>query len=219
MARPKDNYEPKKKELLKIALELFINRGYENTTITQIMKAAGLTKAGMYHYFSSKEEILDEAIRSIVEQDNNNLLLDIQGLDAEEKMLRFIKGNAIPSNLMRQLLKIKQNDDSSIAAYRIRECTIHASVPIMEDIILEGIEQGIYQIDFPRQTAEFLILLGKALVEPRILPAADHDENQSRVLAYVQLIEKWLTPPEKHLTDMRAVFFEDIVGENISEKE
>ena len=214
MARPSDNYEPKKKVLLKIALDLFIEKGYENTTITQIMKMAGLTKAGMYHYFSSKEEILEEAIRFVVEQENSTLCRNMKRLSVEEKMICFIKGNTVPSGFMRQLQCIKKNIDTSYAAYRIREQTLHASIPIMENILFEGIDQGVYQVDYPRQAAEFLILLGQALVEARILPVADYGEIQSRINAYVQLIAKWLTPSEKHLTDIRNIFFEEITTED-----
>lgn len=212
MARPNDKYEPKKKALLKIALALFIEKGYDNTTITQIMKAAGLTKAGMYHYFSSKEDILESALQMVIEQENSSLCSSMQGLNAEEKMLCFIKGNAVPSSFMQQLNCIKQNTDTSYTAYRIREQTLHASIPIMEAILLEGIKQNVYQVDYPRQTAEFLILLGKALTEPSVLPAASLQETQDRINAYVQLIEKWLSPSEKHLADIRDILFKEIAA-------
>ncbi len=146
MARPNNNYKPKKKELLRIALDLFIEKGYENTTITEIMKAAGLTKAGMYHYFSSKEEMLDEAISSIIEQDISNLRREMLKLSVEEKMILFTKGTATLSDLMQKLLNIKQSTDASYAAYRIREKTIHANIPVLEEIIIEGNELGIYNI-------------------------------------------------------------------------
>lgn len=212
MARPNDNYEPKRKELAKIALDLFIENGYENTSITQIMKAAGLTKAGMYHYFSSKEEILDEAINPIIEKDISNTRGEMQGLTVEEKMILFTKGTASPSALMQQLLNIKQSADASYAAYRIREKMLHAQIPLMEEIIIEGNELGIYKIEYPRQTAEFLVLLGKAIVEPHILPNAEGEESLKRVKAYLQLIQRWITPSEHHFEDIKNTILDEITG-------
>ncbi|MCC8122994.1 MAG: TetR/AcrR family transcriptional regulator [Oscillospiraceae bacterium] len=214
MARPNNNYKPKKKELLRIALDLFIEKGYENTTITEIMKAAGLTKAGMYHYFSSKEEMLDEAISSIIEQDISNLRREMLKLSVEEKMILFTKGTATLSDLMQKLLNIKQSADASYAAYRIREKTIHANIPVLEEIIIEGNELGIYNIEYPKQAAEFLVLLGRAIVEPHILPDADREEAQKRAAAYLQLIQRWLIPPAQHFVDIQTVIFEEITGEN-----
>ena len=48
----------KREEIYEKALELFIARGYDQTPLSQIAKALGITKAGLYYYFSSKEELL-----------------------------------------------------------------------------------------------------------------------------------------------------------------
>jgi AcrR family transcriptional regulator len=48
----------RREEIYETALRLFIEAGYDNTPISRIAKALGLTKAGLYHYFSSKEELL-----------------------------------------------------------------------------------------------------------------------------------------------------------------
>ena len=37
---------------------MFVANGYDQTALSQIAKALGLTKAGLYHYFSSKEDLL-----------------------------------------------------------------------------------------------------------------------------------------------------------------
>ena len=48
----------KREEIYEKALELFIAKGYDQTPLSQIAKALGITKAGLYYYFSSKEELL-----------------------------------------------------------------------------------------------------------------------------------------------------------------
>jgi AcrR family transcriptional regulator len=48
----------KREEIYKKALELFIAEGYEETPLSRIAQALNLTKAGLYHYFKSKEELL-----------------------------------------------------------------------------------------------------------------------------------------------------------------
>ncbi len=45
-------------EVLRAALELFAAQGYANTSVQQIVEAAGVTKGAMYHYFSSKDDLL-----------------------------------------------------------------------------------------------------------------------------------------------------------------
>jgi AcrR family transcriptional regulator len=49
-------------ELLDAALAVFADRGYRATTLDQVAEAAGVTKGTIYHYFSTKEELLLRAI-------------------------------------------------------------------------------------------------------------------------------------------------------------
>jgi TetR/AcrR family transcriptional regulator, cholesterol catabolism regulator len=48
----------RREEIFEKSMELFISEGYDNTPVSQIAKALNLTKAGLYHYFRSKEELL-----------------------------------------------------------------------------------------------------------------------------------------------------------------
>lgn len=68
MARPADNHENKKRELLAVAEKLFIVKGYEQTSIDDILKESGISKGGFYHYFKSKDEILSESINNIIDE-------------------------------------------------------------------------------------------------------------------------------------------------------
>ena len=45
-------------QICSTALEMFIADGYSQTPLSRIASAVGLTKAGLYHYFKSKEELL-----------------------------------------------------------------------------------------------------------------------------------------------------------------
>ncbi|RRR95801.1 TetR/AcrR family transcriptional regulator [Glycomyces terrestris] len=45
-------------EVLRAALALFAEQGYANTSVQQIVQAAGVTKGAMYHYFTSKDDLL-----------------------------------------------------------------------------------------------------------------------------------------------------------------
>lgn len=45
-------------EALAVALKLFTERGYDNTPMSVVADALGLTKAGVYHHFESKEHLL-----------------------------------------------------------------------------------------------------------------------------------------------------------------
>ena len=206
MARPNKNFEPQREKLIKIAFDLFVEQGYENTVITQIMQKAGLTKAGMYHYFASKEEILNAAVDYSIAKDVEQLREALKPLCVEDKMLHIIKGSASPSELIKQMVQIKYKNKDSYAAYLIRERIIHAYIPVMEEILQEGIDEGTYKVEYPYPAAEFLVLMGKAIVEPNILPEVNMETRRLRMHAFLQLMMGWLCPSAAHAEDVVALF-------------
>lgn len=50
--------EEKRQELLNAAEKLFCARGYEGTSVQDILTAAGMSKGGFYHHFASKEDVM-----------------------------------------------------------------------------------------------------------------------------------------------------------------
>ncbi len=63
--------------LRELALQLFAEQGYEKTSLREIAERLGVTKAALYYYFKSKEDI----VRSLVE----DYMAEIDGLIAWAK--------------------------------------------------------------------------------------------------------------------------------------
>ncbi|MCX5202228.1 TetR/AcrR family transcriptional regulator [Streptomyces sp. NBC_00237] len=51
---------PVPQRLLAAATRLFAERGYDRTSVQEIVEAAGVTKGALYHYFGSKDDLLHE---------------------------------------------------------------------------------------------------------------------------------------------------------------
>ena len=58
--------EERKKEILMIARKLFAEKGYDQTSINDILKIIEIAKGTFYYYFTSKEELLEEIIMQII---------------------------------------------------------------------------------------------------------------------------------------------------------
>ena len=67
--------ENTKEKILEVATNLFLTKGYEQTTISDIINGLdGLTKGAIYHHFESKEDIFEAVVKNIGLQ--NKLIFD-----------------------------------------------------------------------------------------------------------------------------------------------
>lgn len=82
----------KKLEICEKAMELFCERGYDNTPMSHIAKALDASKAILYHYFSNKEELLFSIIDYQMEKYLSPILDHAASIaDPEERLHYFIK--------------------------------------------------------------------------------------------------------------------------------
>lgn len=68
MRKTKEDAEETKNSILKVAVEIFFKYGYENATLEQISKAAGVTRGAVYWHFENKQNLFKCTIQSILEE-------------------------------------------------------------------------------------------------------------------------------------------------------
>lgn len=125
MARKKEpqRVDLNRERIVKVAKELFLQNGVENTKIADVAKQAGMSKSTLYVYFERKEEILDcislEAMRYLLEQLKNNIpnTAEKQGSTFHEQYLGVCHTllefkNSYPLNFELIIREIKVDDES-----------------------------------------------------------------------------------------------------------
>ncbi|MDE7219415.1 MAG: TetR/AcrR family transcriptional regulator [Oscillospiraceae bacterium] len=171
MARNKYPEETVEK-ILKAAQRLFLEKGYEQTTIQDIVdQLGGLTKGAVYHHFKSKEEIMD-AITTKMFMDGNPFekvrgRTDLNGL---EKMKEVVRLTQEPdwSSLSRQSMPLLKNPRLLAKAIEDNQTIV---TPLWLELIEEGMADGSIRTEYPREVAELLTLLDTLWMAPTIFPA------------------------------------------------
>jgi TetR/AcrR family transcriptional regulator len=74
------DYDDKRRAILATATELFAEHGYDRSSIAEVAKACGVSKALLYHYYTSKEVLLHD----IIEHHLTRLLVAIEAADEAE---------------------------------------------------------------------------------------------------------------------------------------
>jgi AcrR family transcriptional regulator len=72
--------------------QLFRDRGFDATSVSDIARALGLTKAGLYHHFESKETLLFEIMMFGLDKVRDEVIVPVRGIrDPEERLRQLIQ--------------------------------------------------------------------------------------------------------------------------------
>lgn len=163
--------------ILDASQRLFLERGYDNTTIQDIVdELGGLTKGAVYHHFKSKEEIID-AVGDRMFFENNPFesvrnRSDLNGLQKLREAIRINQADSARSNMNIQMIPIMKNP-------RILTGMIDSNrriiTPYFLELIREGNEDGSIHTDYDREIAELIPLLTSLWLLPSVFPAGKED--------------------------------------------
>lgn len=177
MARNK-HPEITEQRILDSAYKLFVKKGWENTTIQDIIDDLGdLTRGAFYHHFKSKEDIIDAVTSRIFISDNPFEIVEkdhsTNGLDKLKKVLVLFLTN---ENNIELLIKLPPTvrDSPQLIAKQVDECkTVLA--PYFEKLIVDGVNDGSINVKYPKQIAEMFSYLITLWVSPQY---ANPDETE-----------------------------------------
>ena len=87
----KESKEKRINDITDAAMEIFLKKGYENTTMESIAKKAGISKGGLYHHFKSKDMILMFVNQKISENIGKVIYASMEMPSVKEGLLFFIE--------------------------------------------------------------------------------------------------------------------------------
>jgi AcrR family transcriptional regulator len=148
----------RRREIINKASELFLSKGYDQTSVNEIVEELQIAKGTFYHYFKSKEEILREILEESVESYSGKIKEDLYGISGAGSKMRFIlKKLLLPNSTEQSAIEIE--DDENAKMHQILEKKFYEKFhPIITQIIEEGIEEGIFDIIHPIEITEILLM-------------------------------------------------------------
>lgn len=180
------------KRILDVAEELFMTRGYERTTMADIVDGlGGLTKGAVYHHFKSKEDIFeavfDRANRPVIERIEH--IMGDRSLTGHQKLLALDAASSDgPSAEMWRAMRLSA-DPVRHARILAREYAdvIETAHRYIEPVIREGIADGSIACAHPREAAEAMMLLSNLWVVPLFCPLTEEAEYGRRVEVFMDI--------------------------------
>ncbi|MBA3238229.1 MAG: TetR/AcrR family transcriptional regulator [Parachlamydiaceae bacterium] len=181
-------------EIIKTARDLFLAKDYDKTTMQDFMNHLGIAKGTIYHYFKSKEELLEAVIEDIVNQHFEKVQILIQETkgNALEKIQALVtEGSKVPATSVLGQLHERGNEAMHT---RLLVATLMKQAPLYAKLIQQGCEEGLFQTHAPLECAEFILSGIQFLTDLGISPWTQEDLSR-RTKAFPKLIERLLQAP------------------------
>ncbi|TDT72376.1 TetR family transcriptional regulator [Hypnocyclicus thermotrophus] len=187
----------KKDKLFIAGKKLFSEKGYEKTSIEEIIKEAAVAKGTFYYYFKSKEEFLEKMFDYIFDEAIKKLeIISIRkDIGATKKLITFlgemVKMKTQDKEFTEKIARYILEKNFNILIYRFKEIYMEKLSPYLLKIFIEGKETGEFDIDNPEITlGHFLNLLTYAGDPKKML----NNPNYLKEFVYTRqrLVEKVL---------------------------
>jgi len=177
--------ERRKLELLRIAYNMFISRGYENTSVDDIIREAGIAKGTYYYYFESKEQTLEEVIGMMINQEIEEAKrIVFTEIPVPQKMVGIIT-SLRPSGEELPIEDALLRPENIIMHSKIKRQLAEKVNPLLCEVVEEGIREGIFNCDNISQRVRILLVVSGEIF--------DEDNYTNRdIEVFIDMSEKLL---------------------------
>ncbi len=192
--------EERKDEMIDAAERLFSAKGYQDTSVDDICDELGVAHGLFYYYFDSKEDVIKALTERFINELESNLeqIVKDQDLKADEKFLKFLNLSFQRKKKRPYLASYFSREDSPKIYYTLFNETVEALVPFLTQIVEQGVEEEVFNTEFPEQTILFW-LNGRLF----LFDQDRFEENKffEDIKAEAYLLERLLGTEDDFLTD------------------
>ena len=191
--------DERRKEIIQAARELFQEKDYDKMTMQELMEKLNIAKGTIYHYFSSKEDLLESVVEDLMNKElkrKKQLLKSSRchNLNALEKFKMLVTSDRM-SEENDQILENLHHPGNTLMHTRLLGRYIVKLAPIFAAVIEEGCDQGVFKTEHPLECAEFLFSGFQFMTDVGIYPWSQ-TQLARRIKAFPSLIETQLGAPK-----------------------
>lgn len=200
----------KRNQILDVTQHLIYTKGYEKMTIQDVLDGLQMSKGAFYHYFASKEALLEALTDRMIDQAMEVLHpieVDTQ-MPALEKLRRYFttatQWKTERRDLILPIVRVWYHDDNLVARQKFFNKSMKRVSGFMTDVIRQGLREGTLTTPYPEQAGDVILAmflnLGDVLAQQILLgePSITEEdvERVERIVAmYSDALERILGAP------------------------
>lgn len=157
--------------LIDTAERLFYSRGYEQTSIQDILDELHFSKGGFYHHFESKFALLEAICAQRAKQSCEAARAAVEACTggAVDQLNAFFEKSGIwqsdGTDYVGLLIRVAYREDGALMREKMKQRQIELTLPIVERIISRGVRSGEFFVPRGEGVAELVLRLGMQLTD------------------------------------------------------
>jgi hypothetical protein len=179
-----------KQRILEVSTKLFLENGWEETTIQDIVDELGdITRGAFYHHFKSKDDIIDAVTTSLFSADS-----PIEKVKKEKNLngMEKLKSVLLLSLRNEEEIKFAKSAPTVLRSpifigKQMKSCVNYLAANL-QSYLEEGIQDGSINVQYPKQVAETFLILCNQWLNPILFPVSK-EEYMKKFLHFKQLYD------------------------------
>ena len=165
------DHDVRKAEIIQGAMYLFHTKGYLATTINSILERLSIAKGTFYHYFSSKEDVLDAVVAELMSEAATELVAlrsqtALSAVDKFNALLTITRKSRVSNvDVVREVARVIYRDENLILRHKLTLRSIAEIAPHVVSIIQQGNAEGVFHVAAVEETAEAILMLSDMFLE------------------------------------------------------
>ena len=207
-----EEHTEKRNAILDTARQLLYTKGYERMTIQDVLDNLQISKGAFYHYFGSKQALLEALVEHLLDE-GEQLLIAITHdptLSALEKLQHFFvqlaQWKIAQKETFLGFLRVWYADENALVRHKLHEARIKRITPWLAAIVRQGLEEGTLRTGYPDEVGQVVVSLlndhGNTLAELLLsgqFGSEQFSHVERTVAVYTEAIERVLGVPDHSL--------------------
>jgi TetR/AcrR family transcriptional regulator, transcriptional repressor for nem operon len=203
-----DKSAARRNEILDVAQRLVYTQGYDQMSIQDILDEMQISKGAFYHYFASKQDLLEALILRMGQEAEQTLLPIVEDptLPPLEKLQRYfdqsVRWKTAHKDYLLALLRVWYADENALPRLKAQALLMRQAARWLSEIIRQGVADGVFCTPYPDQAGEMLLALilglGDTFVDVLMADGphtGDRERVERAVAAYTDALERILGAP------------------------
>ena len=192
----------KKEFILDVAEKMFIEQGFDQTSIAQILDATQIAKGTLYYYFTSKEEIMDAIIERWIERSFEQVRIWVE--QKQLPILERLMGALASLNMQKdgqELLDHLHAPQNALLHEKTNQILLSRAPEILYPLFQEGFQTGEMQTTYPYETIEMMLTYSLQIFNSSF-QTLDQAEKNHKIQAFIYLLEKIFQTKEGYFSSL-----------------